>query len=243
MTLADARLRLEGQLEIIEAQRALLEETCASFASGGPRGVAAAFSSEVAPATTMALAAVWRAASREPEVREVLARYERLQDELAGLVRERARRLGAHSLRLDAAVALVERESPRFSRWLASPALKLALVVGPLLAAALASSGAPWPITVVMPLFLGMALARPLPMKVEVTQTWLWVNRARFELRRVRGLRYDFLGSLVAPWVLELEVAPLKVRHVRLPSAPPELFVALGCAKSETSFFAPRTPR
>lgn len=94
MGLAEARIRLEGQLEVLEEAASALEQACAQLDAGRVGGVATALKLRDAPETLHARVAVEELVESEPDLAEVLERFTVARRGFVEKLQERAHELG-----------------------------------------------------------------------------------------------------------------------------------------------------
>lgn len=216
--LHDVRVRLEGQLEILEGAIANLEDACAQLDAPAPRRLVDALARELAPETLRALAAA-RRLDPNPALALVLTRYSEAQAKFAAKVRARLARLRLPPSPLNHAVDAIEAEPIQFARWLVSGAARPVLAGGLVLAGALTLVGAP-PMLCLAPL-TWFSLFTVRASHVVVTPRRIFIGRESFALAEVKSVERSLWNS-PRPYVVEILHAGRRLER-RLPCVPGEL--------------------
>lgn len=112
----DARVQLEGQLEVVEASIAALDRGSALLAQRCPKGLGAVFAQDTSPAMLRAEEAVRRLVKRDRAVEGLLVQLEVARTKFWSRVAARGRLLGARHLRPSELLARIEAEPVLFSR-------------------------------------------------------------------------------------------------------------------------------
>jgi hypothetical protein len=237
MSLQTARIRLEGQLEVLEHSTAAFQSASASMVARRPRGLTSVVERDAEPEVLDAEAAVRRLVSNEPELRGVLEGLEAARTAFWAQVRAHAQTLKAPLIRPQAVVTMLESETVRFDRRLRGTAVFF--LWGPLAAISVAMMA----VTVgleglVLPaLFVNVIVCLSVAdaARVVVTGSRISVNDQTFSFEGLRSIHVRNRQTLPIPFLHQVEVdferKDGRVTTVELPSFPRALRSSLEASK------------
>lgn len=228
---AEIRVRLEGQLELVEQSVASLNTAFAALSTRAPTGLTETVEFDASPEVARAEQALRRLAALEPELTGTLETLEFVRRAFWGRVRERARELGAPAARPQAVLSLLEAAPIVFARTLFSKAIFLALAGAVLFTGLLWRTRVPEPLQFLPGVMFATAvlLTAAESARVVVTRERLVIRGEAFAFDSIRFMHVRGLQERT-PFrevVVELALVDGRVVERRLPGFPRALEAAL----------------